>query len=63
MTEYISLKKMRNKANAKRLKERHKKDYKERCSGMVVPIPFDVFLEKIQGIDHKTVEQVMVRYK
>ena len=63
MTEHISLKKIRNKANAKKLKDRNKQDYRERCKGMVVPIPMDVFLEKIQGIDNKTVERVMAQFE
>ena len=61
MTEHITIKKMRNKANAKRLKKRNKQDYKERMGGMVVPIPMDVFLEKIQGIDHEMVARALGR--
>lgn len=61
MTEYITLKKMRNKANAMRIKERNKQDYRERMGGMVVPIPMDVFLEKIQGIDHEIVARALGR--
>ena len=59
MTEHITLKKIRNKANAKKFKDRTKQEYKERNAGKVVPIPMDVFLEKIQGIDHETVVKVM----
>ena len=62
MTEYITLKKMRNKANAVRVKKRNKQDYRERMGGMVVPIPMDVFLEKIQGIDHETVVRALNKH-
>ncbi len=61
MTKQITLKQMRNKANAMRIKGRNKQDYQERMSGMVVPIPMDVFLEKIQGIDHETVARALGR--
>ena len=61
MTEHITVKKLRNKANAKKLKERKKLDYLDRCKGKVIPIPMDVFLEKIQGIDHETVIRVMAQ--
>lgn len=59
MTKQITLKKMRNKANAMRIKRRNKEDYRERMGGMVVPIPMDVFLEKIQGIDHEIVARAL----
>ena len=36
MTEKITIKKMRNKANAKRIKERYKRDYINRFAGEVV---------------------------
>lgn len=52
MTEHITLKKLRNKANAKKLKEKNREDFKKRMGGLVIPIPFDVYLEKIQGIPH-----------
>lgn len=62
MTEYITLKKMRNKANAVRVKGRNKQDYRERMGGMVIPIPMDVFLEEIQGIDHETVARALNKH-
>ena len=54
MTEHITLKKIHNKANAKKIKERSKEEYRKRMGGMVVPIPMDVFLVKVQG-DRKSV--------
>lgn len=59
MTEILTIKKIRNKARGKKLKDRKKQEYRKRNDGIVVPIPFDVFLEKIQGIDHETVVKVM----
>lgn len=61
MTEILTIKKIRNKANAKKLKERYKQDYCERNGGMVVPIPMDIFLEKIQGLDHALVVKALGR--
>lgn len=61
MTEILTIKKIRNKANAKKLKERYKQDYRERNGGMVVPIPMDIFLEKIQGLDHALVVKALGR--
>ena len=43
MTEKITIKKMRNKANAKRLKERRKRDYINRLAGEVIQIPVNEF--------------------
>ena len=43
MTEHITIKKMRNKANAKRLKERYKREYLNRFAGKVVYLPADKF--------------------
>ena len=39
MTEHITIKKMRNRANANRLKERYKREYLNRFAGKVVYIP------------------------
>lgn len=61
MTEHITLKKIHNKANAKKIKERSKEEYRKRMGGMVVPIPMDVFLEKVQGIDHELVVKALNR--
>lgn len=55
MTEILTIKKIRNKANAKKLKERNREDFKKRIGGLVIPIPFDVYLERIQGIPHNKV--------
>ena len=43
MTEKITIKKMRNKANAKRLKERYKRDYINRFAGKVIQLPVSEF--------------------
>ena len=43
MTEHITIKKMRNKANAKRLKERYKRDYINRFAGKVIHLPVSEF--------------------
>lgn len=43
MIEHITIKKIRNKANAKRLKERLKRDYINRFAGKVVYLPADEF--------------------
>ena len=43
MTEHITIKKIRNKANAKRLKERYKRDYINRLAGKVIHLPADEF--------------------
>ena len=48
MTEHITIKKMRNKANAKRLKERYKRDYINRVAGDMIYLPID----KIPKIAH-----------
>lgn len=48
MTEHITIKKMRNKAIAKRLKERYKRDYINRFAARVVYLPADEF----QKYDH-----------
>ena len=61
MTEHITVKKLRNKSNAKKLRARKKQDYLDRGKGKVIPIPMDVFLEKIQGIDHETVVRVLAQ--
>lgn len=52
MKEHITLKKLRNKASAEKLKKRNEEDFRKRMAGLVIPIPFDVYLEKIQGIPH-----------
>lgn len=44
MTEIRTIKKIRNKANAKKL-----------MGVLIIPIPFDVYLERIQGIPHNKV--------
>lgn len=41
MTEHITIKKMRNKANAKRLKERYKREYLNRFAGKVIYVPIE----------------------
>ena len=43
MTEHITIKKMRNKANAKRIKERLKRDYINRVAGDVLYLPVGEF--------------------
>lgn len=55
MTEIPTIKKIRNKANAKKIKEMNREDFKKRMGGLVIPVPFDVYLEKIQGIPHNMV--------
>lgn len=57
MTEILTIKKIRNKANAKKIKQRNREDFKNRMGGLVIPIPFGVYLEKIQGIPHDMVER------
>ena len=42
MIEKITIKKMRNKANAKKLKERYKRDYANRLAEKVIYAPIEL---------------------
>lgn len=56
MTEILTVKKIRNKVRAIKIKKYKKDEYGKRFDVMTVPIPFDVFLEKIQGIPKEQVK-------
>ena len=53
MTEHITIKKMRNKANAKRLKERYERDYINRFAGKVVHAPIEALLQYVPVMSRK----------
>lgn len=63
MKECITVKKIRNKAMAKKIKDRSRKSYIERNRGRIIPIPFGVYLEKIQGFSPEMVYKTMEAIK